>query len=126
MTLMTGWMVLAGFMVAFAGYALGAGLAKVFRLPTPQIVAVSIETAFQNGGIALLVLQMSFDQPYNDVATIAPIAQMSITGTITYTYSSIFSSSIKVFFKRHTLVDYPYCLQNVPTCDRKDGPTRKS
>ena len=80
MTLMTGWMVLAGFLVAFCGYMLGAGLATLFRLPMKQIVAVSIETAFQNGGIALLVLQMSFEPPFNDVATIAPIAQMSITG----------------------------------------------
>ena len=80
MKLMTGWMVFAGFAVAISGYLIGAGLAAIFRLPLKQIIAVSVETAFQNGQIALILLQTSFQPPFNDVATIAPIAQLTITG----------------------------------------------
>ena len=52
----------------------------MFRLNRSQIVAVSIETAFQNGSIAFILLQLTLDDPKNDIATIAPIAQIMLTG----------------------------------------------
>ena len=50
------------------------------RLPLAQIIAVSIETAFQNGSIAFILLQLTLEDPKNDIATIAPIAQIMLTG----------------------------------------------
>ena len=50
------------------------------RLSVPQIKAVSIETAFQNGGIAFILLKVSLPPPYGDLATVAPVAQLVITG----------------------------------------------
>jgi hypothetical protein len=41
---------------------------------------VSIETAFQNGGIAFILLKVSMPAPYGDLATVAPVAQLMITG----------------------------------------------
>ncbi len=73
-------MVLAGFLVAGAGYLFGATLAWLCRLSLPQIKAVSIETAFQNGGIAFILLKVSLPPPYGDLATVAPVAQLVITG----------------------------------------------
>ena len=55
---MTPTMVVAGFTIAIAGYVFGAGLAWVFRLPRPQIVAVAIETSFQNASIAFILLKI--------------------------------------------------------------------
>ena len=52
------------------------------RLNLSQIIAVSIETAFQNGSIAFILLQLTLDDPKNDIATIAPIAQIMLTGII--------------------------------------------
>ena len=52
------------------------------RLDLSQIIAVSIETAFQNGSIAFILLQLTLDDPKNDIATIAPIAQIMLTGMI--------------------------------------------
>ena len=52
----------------------------MFRMNRSQIVAVSIETAFQNGSIAFILLQLTLDDPKNDIATIAPIAQIMLTG----------------------------------------------
>ena len=51
-----------------------------FRLKLPQITAVSIETAFQNGGIAFILLKVSLGAPYGDLASVAPVAQLMITG----------------------------------------------
>merc|ERR1712150_29764 len=76
---MSALMVAAGFLIAFFGFGFGALFAWVFRLNTSQIVAVSIETAFQNGSIAFILLQLTLDDPKNDIATIAPIAQIMLT-----------------------------------------------
>jgi len=54
----------------------------LIRLPLAQIIAVSIETAFQNGSIAFILLQLTLEDPKNDIATIAPIAQIMLTGII--------------------------------------------
>ena len=45
-----------------------------FRLKVAQITAVSIETAFQNGGIAFILLQLSLPKPYGDIAAVAPVS----------------------------------------------------
>ena len=68
----------------------------MFRLNRSQIVAVSIETAFQNGSIAFILLQLTLDDPKNDIATIAPIAQIMLTGEyFIITYGHNISSNIK-------------------------------
>ena len=79
-SLITGTMVLAGFIVAIAGYAVGGILAWACGLKWPQITAVSIETAFQNGQIAFILLKTSFEQPLGEMAAVAPVAQIMITG----------------------------------------------
>lgn len=78
--LMTGTMVAAGFTVAFVGYLFGAGFAWLFRLKKEQIIAVSIETSFQNGSIAFVLLQISFPEPLGELASVAPVAQLLLTG----------------------------------------------
>jgi len=78
--LMTWQMVVAGFLVAFCGYTFGAGFAWLCGLKVAQITAVSIETAFQNGGIAFILLQLSLPKPYGDIAAVAPVAQLMLTG----------------------------------------------
>ena len=102
--LITGKMVLAGFIVAGAGYLFGGVMAwicrcgtsktVVFGIESPsifpslcprlnfsQIIAVSIETAFQNGGIAFILLKVSMEPPFGEMACVAPVAQLVITGS---------------------------------------------
>ena len=50
-------------------------LLNACRLKVAQITAVSIETAFQNGGIAFILLQLSLPKPYGDIAAVAPVKQ---------------------------------------------------
>lgn len=79
--LMTGKMVAAGFLIAFCGYLFGAIFAWACRLKPSQITAVSVETAFQNGGIAFVLLKISLPAPYGDMAAVAPVAQLMLTGS---------------------------------------------
>ena len=78
--LMTPAMFLAGFIVAITGYLFGGGLAKVFKLTKGQIIAVAIETSFQNGNIAFILLKLSLAEPYGTLAAVAPVAQLMVTG----------------------------------------------
>lgn len=78
--LMTPTMFLAGFIIAITGYIFGAGLAKIFKLPMGQITAVAIETSFQNGSIAFILLKISLPEPFGELAAVAPVAQLMVTG----------------------------------------------
>ena len=62
-----------------------------------QIVAVSIETAFQNGSIAFILLQLTLDDPKNDIATIAPIAQIMLTGNVSNELTSCEATIIYIY-----------------------------
>lgn len=60
---MTWEMAVAGLIVSAVGYILGALLARLMCLTKPQIVAVSIETAFQNAGVTFVLLKLSLPSP---------------------------------------------------------------
>lgn len=62
--MMTGEMVLAGFLVVLCGYSLGAIFARVVCLTGDKVIAISIETALQNPGVAFILLKLSLDSPY--------------------------------------------------------------
>lgn len=78
--LMTWRLVLAGFMVAFGGYSAGALMSLLFCLKKPQIIAISIETAFQNAAVAFLLLKLSLPTPDSDIAAVPVLAQLFETG----------------------------------------------
>ena len=46
------------------GYLFGAVFAWICQQSRPQIVAISLETAIQNGGIAFVVMNLTFPSPY--------------------------------------------------------------
>ena len=62
--------VLVGFLLGILGYVSGASLAALCRQKKPQIIAISLETALQNGGIAFVVLNLTFESPYSDVGVL--------------------------------------------------------
>lgn len=64
-------MLIAGAIVALAGYIIGALSAIAFKLKRDQIIAISIETAYQNGGVSFILLLLSLQQPDADIAGIA-------------------------------------------------------
>ena len=56
-----------------------------------QIIAISLETAMQNGGIAFLVLNLTFESPYSDMA-VMPILSFFFfsTGPIIFLVYGVF------------------------------------
>ncbi|XP_064082344.1 sodium/bile acid cotransporter 5-like [Macrobrachium nipponense] len=78
--LMTGPMVAAGFLVSLGGYSLGALFAKIFCLARDKIIAISIETAMQNPGVAFMLLKLSLPSPNSDLAALPIMAAMMLTG----------------------------------------------
>lgn len=74
---MMNWqMAVAGFLVAGLGFGLGATLAMAFCLPRAQVIAISIETAFQNGGVVFILLKLSLPSPDSDLAALPAMATM--------------------------------------------------
>ncbi|GIY42088.1 p3 protein [Caerostris extrusa] len=78
--LFTWQVVLAGISIAWGGYCFGALMAWSFRLERAQIMAVSIETAFQNPAVAFVMLVLSLPQPGADLSSVPVIAQLMLTG----------------------------------------------
>ena len=78
--LMTWKMLLAGAILGFGGFSLGAIAARIFGLSVPQVKAVSIEVAMQNGAVALVVLKLSLPNPDADVGMVPAVTQMLVTG----------------------------------------------
>ena len=72
--------ILAGFSLGSLGYIFGAVMAKLCHQDTPQVIAISIETALQNFGIAFVVLNQTFDSPYSDLGVL-PIIGYYICST---------------------------------------------
>ena len=75
---------MAGLCVSVAGFIFGATFAWITRLNRAQIIAVSLETAMQNGNIAFVLLKMSLPKPYSDIAALTPISQIIMTMTILF------------------------------------------
>ena len=82
-SLITYEMILAGLILASAGYIFGGLFAWVCGLKRPKIIAVSLETALQNGQIAFILLKTSLEEPLGELAVVAPVTQLLITGTQT-------------------------------------------
>jgi len=68
--------IVAPLILGFTGYAAGSLMAWMAGLNTKQIIAVSLETAMQNAGIAVLVLQSNLESPYGDMALLSVIGYL--------------------------------------------------
>lgn len=76
---------MAGLGVAVSGFLFGGLFAWMARLNRAQIIAVSMETALQNGNIAFILLKVSIPTPYSDIAALPPIAQILMVSAILFT-----------------------------------------
>jgi sodium/bile acid cotransporter 3/5 len=59
--------VITSMILTWSGFIFGALMAKLFRLPLADILAVSIETGVQNTGVAIVLLRFSLGQPAADM-----------------------------------------------------------
>lgn len=75
---------LCGALISWSAYAFGAFAAFLGRLNRAQIIAVSIEIAFQNSGIAVVVLFTSLHQPDADLVIVPVVCQAILQGIPLY------------------------------------------
>ncbi|XP_034251666.1 ileal sodium/bile acid cotransporter-like [Thrips palmi] len=71
--------VLAGMGLPWCGYLTGLLLALVFRQPTPDMMAISVETGVHNTGISIFMLRSALPQPEADLTTVIPVAVAIMT-----------------------------------------------
>lgn len=82
--LMTWQALLCGALVSWSAYVFGALAAFVGRLNRAQIIAVAIEIAFQNSGIAMVVLYTSLPLPDADLVIVPVVCQTILQGVPLY------------------------------------------
>ncbi|XP_052744925.1 P3 protein isoform X2 [Bicyclus anynana] len=72
--LMTWQILVAGMGVPWLGYATGYTVARLFRQPHRDALAISIESGIQNTGIAIFLLRYALPQPEADITTVVPVS----------------------------------------------------
>ncbi|XP_045607786.2 ileal sodium/bile acid cotransporter [Procambarus clarkii] len=72
-------MVVSGFMLPSLGYLAGMVFGFVFRLPLPEVIAISVETGVQNASIALIILQLTLASPGGELSAVVPAASTMFT-----------------------------------------------
>ncbi|CAN8024671.1 unnamed protein product [Ixodes persulcatus] len=84
-TLITLLEVAAASVVVVSGFAFGAGMAWLARLNPRQIIAVSLETAIQNGPLAIVILTFSLPEPSGDLAVVPVAVLVTLSSVILLT-----------------------------------------
>lgn len=90
--LFTWRIIVAGMGIPWLGYTAGYILARVFKQPHVDAIAISIETGLQNTGIAIFLLRYALGQPEADLTTVIPVSVAIMTPipmTIIYIYQKI-------------------------------------
>jgi len=112
--------IVAPLILGLTGYVAGSGLAWLARLNKKQIIAVSLETAMQNVGIAVLVLQSNLESPYGDMALLSVIGYLlSSMGPINLFVFTIFKTSELV--RRNCMKDQLH-ENNITNRESERGP----
>lgn len=88
-TLITLMDVVAASVVVVAGFLFGATMAWLFRLKSKQIIAVSLETAIQNGPLAIVILTFSLPEPSGDLAVVPVVVLVTLASAILLTIFAI-------------------------------------
>ncbi|XP_050304668.1 ileal sodium/bile acid cotransporter-like isoform X2 [Anthonomus grandis grandis] len=84
--------VVAGMGLPWLGYLLGYILAKIFKQPAPDALAIAIETGIQNTGIAIFLLRFALEPLHADLTTVAPVSVAIMTPfplTVIYLYKKL-------------------------------------
>ncbi|KAL8564219.1 hypothetical protein ACOMHN_017487 [Nucella lapillus] len=71
--------ILAGCLLPYIGYILGAVISALLRQPCYRVKTIAIETGIQNTSIAYLLLIFSLPMPDGDMAAVGPMASAIMT-----------------------------------------------
>jgi predicted Na+-dependent transporter len=102
----------AGMSFAWTRYIFGALAAFLAKLTRLEIIAVSIETALKNPGIAYVLLQLSLPEPESDFAATPLIGQIMMTGPPLWIIYLIFIIAQKLKNKHKIIKDKSFYDEN--------------
>lgn len=71
--------VVAGLCLPWLSYTLGYSAAWIFRQPSPDCMAIALETGIQNTGISIFLLRFTLPQPAADLTTVMPVSVAIMT-----------------------------------------------
>jgi sodium/bile acid cotransporter 3/5 len=77
--LMTAKILLSAGLCVWSGFLGGFIISTLLRFSSKDRTAISVETGIQNTGIAIVLLGVSLPPPYNDMATVVPVAASIMT-----------------------------------------------
>jgi len=83
--------------LGMSGYLFGAIFSMILRLNRKQLIALSLETAIQNAGIAIVILQTNLPSPYGDMALMPVIGYL-------FTSSGLLNIVLYSFFRLFLLI----------------------
>ena len=83
--------------LGFSGYLVGVIFSLILRLNRKQLIALSLETAIQNAGIAIVILQTNLKSPYGDMALMPVIGYL-------FTSSGLLNIVLYSFFRLFLLI----------------------
>ena len=69
----------ASVLIPWLGFALGAIVPYLLGYPRPQVMTISLETGFQNMGVAFLIIRTNFPSPESDIAFIPLVSVAFLT-----------------------------------------------
>lgn len=84
--------ILAGMGLPWLGYTLGYLMALILKQPSPDALAIAIETGIQNTGIAIFLLRFALEPLHADLTTVIPVSVAIMTPfplTAIYLYKKI-------------------------------------
>ncbi|XP_042866160.1 sodium/bile acid cotransporter-like [Penaeus japonicus] len=90
--------ILAGFGLPTFGYLSGLVMAKLFRLPIEDVIAISIETGIQNASVAVFILKFTLEKPAGDLTVVFPAASTVMTPVpllLVFAIRKIYSCTVK-------------------------------
>lgn len=83
--------------LGLSGYLIGILTSLILGLNRQQLIALSLETAIQNAGIAIMILQTNLPSPYGDMALLPVIGYL-------FTSSGLLNIVLLLLFKLFNLV----------------------
>ncbi|CAN7991807.1 unnamed protein product [Ixodes hexagonus] len=107
-TLITLLEVAAASVVVVSGFAFGACMAWLARLNSRQIIAVSLETAIQNGPLAIVILTFSLPEPSGDLAVVPVAVLVTLSSVIlltVFTVVSMWRKCLSLRTHRHVAIN---------------------
>ncbi|KOB71638.1 Sodium-bile acid cotransporter, partial [Operophtera brumata] len=106
--------VVAGMCIPWMGYCVGYMMARLFKQPHPDALAISIETGIQNTGIAIFMLRYALPQPEADLTT-APSSDTHPDALAISIETGIQNTGIAILMLRYALPQLEADLTTAPS-----------